>query len=195
MAYATDAFADFIDLRTAVIEHVKDPGIADVFPRLLAIAESRLNRTLRMRAQITSATVTFVDGRAPIPTNLAEVIGLYDATGAEYVQQAAQDRSGRYYSIQGDELVTLAFAGDLTLDFYAMIPPLGTSITATNWLLSKYPEVYLYAVGFEAAKQTQNADLASATKALLDGAIAEAKADDMTARYSRARVRVYGVTP
>lgn len=195
MAYATDAFADFIDLRTAVIEHVKDPGIADVFPRLLAIAESRLNRTLRMRAQITSATVTFVDGRAPLPANMAEVIGLYDATGAEYVQQAVQDRSGRYYSIQGDELVTLAFSGDLALDFYAMIPPLGVSITTTNWLLSKYPEVYLYAVGFEAAKQTQNADLASATKALLDGAIAEAKADDMTSRYSRARVRVYGVTP
>jgi len=189
------SFADFLDLRTAVVEHVRNPGITDVFPRLVSLAESRLNRTLRMRDQITSGTITIASNRGALPANFAEMIGLYDGNGCEYVQQSPQHKIGYYYSIQGAEIVTSCITGDLTLDFYALIPPLGDSMTTSNWLLARYPDVYLYAVSFEAAKHTHDAELAMATKGLMDDAIAQAKADDETARYSRARVRVAGVCP
>jgi len=194
-SFDSGAFGDFLDLRTAVIELVGNPGIADVFPRLVAMAESKLNRMLRMREQIVGGTVTMVSGRAPLPDNYAEIIGLYAPNGAEYVQQSAQHKHGYWYSIQGGEIVASCIAGTLQIDFYATLPPIGTSIDATNWLLAKYPDVYLYAVGFEAAKYTRDAELASQTKGLMDGAVASAQADDSTARYSRARVRVAGVTP
>lgn len=189
------AFSDFLDLRTAVVEHVKRADIADVFPRLVSLAESRLNRTLRMRDQITSGTVTFTSGRAVLPDNYVEMIGLYSASGCEYVQQSPQHKSGYWYSIQGGELVAPCISGDFKMDYYAMLPPLGDSITTSNWLLVRYPDVYLYAVSFEAAKYTHDAELALATKGLMDDAIATAKADDEAARYSRARVRVSGVCP
>lgn len=43
------AFTDFLDLQAAVVEHVRDASIADVFPRLVKLAEVTFNRRLRCR--------------------------------------------------------------------------------------------------------------------------------------------------
>lgn len=190
------AFNDLLDLRTAVIEHARTPDIADVFPRLVAMAESILNRTLRMRDQITTVGITIVSDVADLPADFAEVIGLYRADGLEYVQQSPQHRDShnRYYSIQGSKIVAPVVTGVLTLQYYATLPPLA-ALNSTNWLLQRYPEIYLYAVGCEAAKYMRDVELVIQTKGLLDTAIATAKGDDEAARYSRARVRVAGVCP
>lgn len=189
------AFNDALDLRTAVVEHVGQPGIADVWPRLVSLAESRLNRTLRMREQMTTVTVDMTGGTAALPANFAEVIGLFHPRGYEYVQQSPQRKQQSYYSIEGGNLVSDRITGELSLEYYATLPTLANSFTATNWLLAKYPDVYLYAVAFEAAKYIRDADLAAQTRELMNDAIAMAKGDDEAARYSRARVRVAGVTP
>lgn len=194
-AFGGGAFADFLDLRTAVVEHVANAGIADVFPRLVALAESRLNRTLRMREQVTSVDITFTDGRAPLPDDYAEMVGLYAMNGLEYVQQAMQRNCGNYYAVQGAEIVAPGIAGAARAEYYATIPTIGASLDATNWLLTRYPDVYLYSVAFEAEKYMRNAEAAIQARALMDDAIASARADDETARYSRARVRVAGVNP
>ena len=49
------AFADLLDLQTAVIERVKTVGITDVFPQLVRLAESDFNRRLRCAEQVTTA--------------------------------------------------------------------------------------------------------------------------------------------
>jgi len=190
------AFNDLLDLRTAVIEHVGNADIADVFPRLVGMAESRLNRTLRLRDQITDATVTMTLGRGPLPADFAEALGLFRVDGLEYVQQSPQhrDRHNHYYSIQGSEIVAPLIEGIATLSYYATLPPLAT-MSSTNWMLARYPDLYLYAVGFEAAKYIRNAELAVQTKTLMDDAYYMARADDEAARYSRARVRVAGCNP
>lgn len=192
------AFADFLDLRTAVIELVARPDIADVFPRIVALAESRLNRELRMREQITTETVTFTDGRGPLPEDFAEIIGIYDGNGCEYVQQSPQRAAAggtAYYSVEGSEIVAPGLSGQVSVTYYATIPSLNDGLDTTNWLLARYPDIYLYSCGFEAAKYLRDADTAQATRPLMDDAIRTAKADDERARYSRARVRVQGVNP
>ena len=193
----TGAFRDYLDLRTAVVEHVQRPDIADVFPRFVALAESRLNRTLRMREQVTTVTLTIGDGAVDLPADFAEMIGVFTAGGAEYVQQSSgRVRSGgSYYSIEGAQIVAPEISGDVIVSYYATLAPLSATLTTTNWLLARYPDVYLYAVGFEAAKYARDAELAQASKFMMDDAIETAKADDAKARYSRARVRVAGVTP
>lgn len=193
----TEAFRDYIDLRTAVVEMVGRPDIADVFPRLIGLAESRLNRDLRMREQIATATVVFTAGRGTIPTGLREIIGIYSPNGHEYVQQTPQRvaQGGYYYSLEGSEIVAPRFEGDMRVDYYATIPPLSASVTTTNWLLDLYPDLYLYATGFEAAKYVRDGELIQTTKMLLDDALNSARADDERTRYARARVRVAGCTP
>lgn len=189
------AFNDALDLRTAVVEHVGQPAIADVWPRLVSMAESRLNRTLRMRDQMTTATVDLTSGTATLPADFAEGIGLFHAQGYEYVMQPSQQKRGKYYHVSGGNLVSEDISGELEFQYYATLPTLADSLTATNWLLTKYPDVYLYAVAFEAAKYVRDAELAAQTREMMSDAIAMAKGDDEAARYSRARVRVAGVTP
>lgn len=194
----TTAFRDFLDLRTAVVEYVKRPDIADVFPRLLAMAESRLNRDLRMREQMTTTTLSLIDGVVDLPDDFAEMLGVFNGTGQEYVQQSLQhiaSRSSCNYSIEGGQIVAPLIGGDLTVSYYAKIPPLAETLTTTNWLLERYPDVYLYGVGFEASKYVRDSDLAQASKFMLDDSISTAMADDTRARFSRTRVRVAGVTP
>jgi hypothetical protein len=192
------AFADYLDLQTAVVEQVANPAIADVMPRLVQLAEARLNRDLRTREMMAQATLTIASGTAALPADFIDAIGLFDAQGREYVQQPVhalkEVHDMGFYAISGASLLCRA-DGDKVLDYYAKIPTLTASMTATNWLLARYPGLYLYAVSTEAAKYLRNVDEAQAMRALYDMELSEAKAGDAASRYSRARVTIQGVTP
>lgn len=193
-------FADALDLRTAVVEQVANPNIVDVFPRLVGLAEAYLNRNLRTASQIKTATVTFASGVAPLPADFAEAIGLFDAAGCEYIQQSVQYTrpiygARRYYSINAAGLFLNGYDGDMSLEYYATIPTIAGAMTDTNWLLAKYPSAYLSTVSLEAAKFMRDAEMAKAMAALVQEAMGEVASDDFNARYSRARVRIAGVTP
>lgn len=193
------AFTDYLDLRTAVLEQVGDTSLSDVFDRLTKLAEARLNRELRLSDQITETTLTISGGSAALPSDFLEMIGVYNGSGYEYVAQPSQANRTTgpqsYYGIEGGNLVTKGPDGDRTIQYYAAIPTLTTSLTTTNWLLAKYPAVYLYAVAFEAAKHKRDAELAGQMGGLMNDEISAARADDDRKRYARARVRVQGVNP
>lgn len=192
------AFSDFLDLQTAVVEHVRNPSIADVFPRLVRLAEVTFNRRLRCREQITTATLTVTGGAAALPGDYAALLGVFDAAGVELIQQpvqALQEQQTRgYYGLSGSNVIA---KNDevLTLIYYAKVPTITDSLTDTNWLLQKHPGVYLYGVGLEAAKYLRDAETAQATMPFLDMEIDAANGQDAQERYGRVRVRVQGVTP
>lgn len=192
------AFADFIDLQTAVVEHVRNPSIADVFPRLVKLAEVTFNRRLRCREQITTATLTITSGSAALPSDYAALLGVFDAAGVEFIQQPVQSlqeaQTRGYYALSGSNIIA---KNDevLSLVYYAKVPTITDSLTDTNWLLQKHPGVYLYGVGLEAAKYLRDADTAQATMPFLDMEIDAANGQDAQERYGRVRVRVQGVTP
>ena len=190
------AFTDLLDLRTAVIEHVQRPDIADVFPRLVLLAEANFNRRLRLKDQITSTSVTIASGVAALPADFLAVIGLYDTNGHEYIEQPihAVKTSGttHYYAISGGSIVTKIADGSKTLEYYAKVPTISGSMTATNWLLTAAPALYLYGVGLEAAKYIRDVNMAQATAQILEDEYAAVLAQDDSARYSAARVRVQG---
>lgn len=176
------AFADALDLRTAVVEAVGTASIVDVFPRLLAMAEDEINMESRHRRQITSTTLTFVDGEAAIPADFLEFV------------DAARDLDYRT-AVDGDNFTILDFSGDREIFYFAKIPTITTNLTTTSWLLTYYPKVYLYAVAIEAAKHIRDKDMALAFAPLLSDAMRKMKADSDKARFAHAVVRVQGVTP
>lgn len=168
-------FADALDLRTAVVETVGNASIADVWPRIVALAELKLNQKLRTRYQLTEAALT-----------------LPSALPADYLETAGYYQNGKRvtWSITND-----LTAGDYTLSYYASIPTIANSLTATNWLLQRYPDVYLYSVAVEAAKHLRDLDAVGALQALMDRAVMDLFIDDERARYGGAVIRVKGATP
>jgi hypothetical protein len=194
-------FADALDLRTAVAELMKDATWTDIFPRMVIMAELRINRTARHRNMITSATVTFADGVAPLPADFIEPLHLYTSTGDSEMLQAplstvkASGTQYRYYAIDGDNLVVYGLDGDRTLEYWATIPTISAALTDTSWVLTQYPDVYLYTVATEAANYLQNADKAAAMDAAAERALAAMKAESDRARFARAVVVPKGVNP
>lgn len=188
------AFTDYLDLRTAVLELAGRTDVTDVFDRFTKLAESRLNRKLRCRDQITTTTVTVSGGTGALPSDYREMIGVYSENGFEFVAQPSQTNkvsNYSYYAIEGGNIV--ANDRDYTVQYYAALPTLTTSMTTTNWLLEKYPEVYLYAVAAEVAKYPPiNTEFVEPFERYRDDAIRDANADDARQRLTRARVRVGG---
>lgn len=194
------AYADFLDLRTEVVEYIGDPSIVDVFPRLVALAETSLNRILRCREQISSTTLTFSSGSASLPADFLEAIGLYNASGYEYVQQPPQElrytgNSRSWFTVLASTIKITDTDGDRLLEYYAEIPSVGDSMTDSNWLLQKHPSVYMWAVSLEAAKWKKDDALEQRIAPKLAAEIAAVNGQDFSERYSRARVRVAGPTP
>lgn len=191
-------FADYLDLQTAVIEQVGNPDIADVMPRLVKSAEVEFNRRLRCREQMTEATVTTASGSVALPSGFVEVISLSNTSGAEYVAQPVQaydkltNKAG-FFAISGSDL--LAPDAQYTLRYYAEVPTITDSMTDTNWLLAKHPNLYLYGVSAEAFKHLMDVERAQAMVGVRDMEFDAAARLDKGERFARARVRVAGVTP
>ena len=143
-------------------------------------------------------TVTVANGQAPLPADFLEAIGLFNAAGAEYTQNPAhllEDGLERgLYAVVGSDLLCNT-SGDLTLAYYAKVPTITEAMTDSNWLLQTAPGLYLYAVAYEAAKHMNDPARASAARDLMEMEFADLKADDYSARYSRARIVLPGVTP
>ncbi len=194
------AFVDFFDLVLAVSDLVKNRNLTDVMKRLTLTAESRLDSELRTRYQITDGTITFTDGTGTLPTNFLQMINVYGTSDYLLRSGPLSDarRSGAMfyrYSIGGSDIFIEGYTGDRDIQYYARIPTLTTSQAATNWLLERYPNVYLYAVGLEAAIHLQDVERAELITGQLEMAKRAIMIDDERARYSNASVRVQGMTP
>lgn len=194
------AFQNIIDLRFAVSDHVSNRNISDVFPRLVEMTEAELNRDLRTRHQITDATLTFDEGVSPLPSDFLEILHVYGQCGYQMRagSQADYVRPGSgwgQYEIGPYNITVNGFSGEKDIQYFAKIQSLTRDSTSNNWLLSKYPGVYLYGVGLWAAKHLRDAELAAATRALFDAELRALKIDDDRARWANATVQPQGLKP
>lgn len=194
------AFHDALDLKTAVGDHVGNRQISDVWPRLVKMAEDDLNSKLRVRQMITDATLTFDEGVSPLPLDFLEILHVYGPCGYQMRagMQADYLRPGsgyNQYQIGPLNITIRGFEGEKDIQYYARIPTLSRSLSACNWLLSQYSNVYLYGVALQAAKYLKDVELALATDQLYAAELANLRIDDERARWSNSVVRVQGMTP
>lgn len=193
------AIANYGELRAALSDHIGHRNVSAVLPRLVQMAESYLNRELRTRYQITYATLTLASGVANLPADFLEMAHLYGLNGFQYRSgplSTSRSLPTQYsrYSVDGTKIYIDGFSGDRDIAYFAKLPTL-TASPNTNWLLVNYPEVYLYAVGLEAAKYLKDADLLTISKALLEDSLRSVRVDDDRARWSNTTVRVQGINP
>lgn len=66
------AISDYASLLIDAGEYAGANDIANVFPRLVALAEAKFNRVLRVAEMETVGTVTLIDGNADLPADFLE---------------------------------------------------------------------------------------------------------------------------
>lgn len=140
------------ELKTAVANWLHRSDLTARIPEFITIAEDRLNRVLRSRAQVTRATVTLSTSAASIalPTGWRETIAFNNDQGDELEEVTWEelpeiDNTGRpkYYAI-ADKIYfecTPGSAYDYTMTYYKA---LDLATDGTNTVLTNHRDLYLY---------------------------------------------------
>lgn len=198
------AISDYASLLLDAAEYSQRSNIAHVFPRYLGMAELKLNRALRVADMEVVGTVTITSGDGTLPADLLEVREFRSPTNiplrAMSLQQltnAYRDQSGtpRGYAVVGSTVKVRPTAdGDCQVTYYGKIPAL-TPSNPTNWLLTKAPDVYLYAVVAEISIAAGDAAKTQGAMQLMSMALQGLQVDDERRRWGNSQMVVGGITP
>ncbi len=153
------ALSVYSDLQSAVADWISRTDITtSQLDNMVLLFESYINRTLRTRQMETSTNLTTSSGSVALPTDYIsyrEFIWSSDGTALTYINPVAfQGRfplgdAGvpRVFTINGANFVVHPVddtTDGFSLHYYAKITSLVGNATNTNWLLTAYPDAYLF---------------------------------------------------
>lgn len=156
------AINTYTNLQSAIASWLVRNDLTTVIPDFIRLAEVRFNREIRLREMITEATGT-LDTTIALPDDFVQVDVFRLDTSPIRVLQPISAAEGhrrygtiagdaRHFAIEGENLVPFppqTGSVDYVLSYFAEIPALASN--ATNWLLTRAPDVYLFASLAESA--------------------------------------------
>ncbi len=175
-------------LRAAIADWLERGDLTERTADFVALAESRLNRTLRARCLESDQTLSATPGSrsVPLPSGFREALGLWLETPAGRLDLAYCDPGEMEvdkapgqplaWAIDGGQLVfdrpcdrayglTLRMLGRLAL----------SDSQPVNGVLTDYPDLYLFGALVEAAPYLRDADLLGLFAARFEAALTEAR--------------------
>lgn len=169
----------------------------------IGLAESNFNRRLKSREMVTTTTLTTdADGYATLPADFIRARGFHTINGnlSQTLSVIAQpaiadlfpiDTGGiaTYVSISNGQIrIQTTAQSDVVLEYDARFVGL-SSLNATNWIMSRHPDLYLFATlaqGSVYLKDYQEAAVLSAQASTI--------ADELDALYGMELYNNAGVT-
>ena len=197
------ALSTYTELQASVLSWMNRPDLSAQVPDFVALAEARINDDLRVSQMLTTAALSTVANvqTVALPTDWLAFKAL-SVSGEPLVYLPADriraqadggTREPDSYAIEGDDLL-LSQTPDAvyTIDtvYYAKIPALASAVGGVNWLLTKYPNIYLYGALVSACQFTMNDERANYWGGLYSSAIESAIRSDRLATSSGAPLRV-----
>lgn len=152
--------------------------------------EADANSRLRVLPMETMALLTTVDGDVALPTDYL-LWRTVKPTATPYIDELdyvhpaylpAEGRVPALFTITGGTLKVRPAVDDADayeFHYYQKIPTLVGNDSNSNWLLTEYPNAYLFGLMVEAAGQGRNQEMAQLYKARRDEVFAE-----ITQRYA-----------
>lgn len=194
------ALSTFAQLKTAVSNWLERDDLSNRIPEFVALAESRIYATCRVREMEAEATITTTGAQAKdaLPTRFRSAREVYvDATpdtALEYVSPvnyrsiyASQtSASPKVYTIVGENFVWGPVPDTtytIKVDYY-QAPAAFSADADTNSLLAKYPGLYLYGALLEAASFLEDTNKAIIFAQHFDAAREMAEKSDRMDRFS-----------
>lgn len=143
---------NYTELISRLELYSKRSDVASIAPTVIEMAESRINRSLRVRAMESSLSGTIDgDNLIALPADFLAVkhiwpVGLPQAslfaqTLERIIQQNRTSGTPTGFAVTGEGL-KFDGSGDVAGVYFQKVPALATS--TTNWLSEVYPEAYLY---------------------------------------------------
>lgn len=199
------ALDSYSNLKTAISTWLVRADVASDVDDMIDMFESWVNRNLRV-VQMEKEATSPVSEYLALPSDFLELrdiqwqgsirheleymtpamADIYDKTGA------AGDP--KFYTIVGDQLRVIPAPSDtsvnLRIDYWSKLPALSNS-QATNWLLTAYPDAYLYGSLFHGRIRIQDLSTAQAVAAAWQAIMEELKRSGKNANLgSSLQVRV-----
>ena len=154
------AITTYTELKAAVADFLNRDDLTSVIPTFISLAEADMNRTVRHWRMENRASAEVDSQYSAIPADMIEPIRLHlettnfrplTATSPIDLQErrsAGLDVAGKpqYYAFTQGEIElypTPDATYSLEMNYYARIPTLSGAV-ATNWMLTYFPDAYLY---------------------------------------------------
>ena len=155
------SLSNFTELKTEIANFLNRDDLTNVIPTFIRLAEAKMNRDIRhwrmetrktalLDNQFTTLPIDFLSPvRMTLNTAETKVLELAGTNEISKLRAEACNATGEpaYYAmIDGSIEVFPSPDADYTIEmlYYEAIEGLSNSIT-TNWILTYYPDVYLYA--------------------------------------------------
>lgn len=166
------ALANYSDLKTTVANYLGRSDLTSQIPDFISLAEIRLNRNLRIRQMLQSATAQTTGGDATVglPSDFLELRDIYIAgnpritlsylSPSAFSRDARADQSGRpvFYTMSGTEFILAPLPDTnytLTMLYFAKPTALSDS-NQSNVFMANAADALLYGALVEAEPYLMN---------------------------------------
>ena len=208
------ALSTFTELKEAVADWLDRSDLTDRIPDFITLAETRINRELRIRPMEVRSTMTTTAGSQyfNLPGGYIQMrniqLNTNPVTPLEYITPEMMDRlygssttgKPRAYTLIGDEIQLSAIpdtAYYLEMAFYEKFTPLGDGTTGgtvtSNWLTLNAPDVLLYGALLEAEPFIKNDERVPVWLNGYSNAIDKLQKADARDRHSGSAMRVRNI--
>ncbi len=190
------SITNYSELQTAAARWLARADLTTLIPDFITFAEAKFNRTLRTAEMETRLAMTLDEEYEDLPADYLEMRRLKvtgsDGRSLQYVTPEVMNSknptsaAGRayWYTIIGSEIqFANVDSASLEMVYYAQIPALSASNT-TNWLLTKYPDAYLYGTLLEAQPYIRNDARIAVWQGKLEETVGSIMGADVRARHS-----------
>lgn len=186
------ALANYSDLQSSIADFLNRDDLTSVIPDFITMAEARLNREVRHWRMEDRAIATVDAQYTALPNNFLEPIRMSLTTGDTSIMEvvSVQEMTDlrakalntvgkpRAYAILDQSIEVFPTPdGDYSLEmvYYETLPDLATN--STNWLLTNYPDAYLYGSLLHSAPYLQEDNRTTIWTALYQSAVSAINLD------------------
>ena len=187
------AISNYGELKSELSAYLFHQRLANRYDNCTQLFETAANSRLRVLPMETVVSLTTVDGDVALPSDyitwrtVRPTVATVTAPSSlppykelEYVHPAYLPPVGRgfdrLFTIEGNTFKVRPVddrADAYELHYYGKVPTVVGANTTTNWLLTEYPNAYLFGVMTELAAVQRNAEMAQLYKARRDEAFQE----------------------
>lgn len=194
------AITNYTNLVSTVGDWLMRSDLTAVIPDFIRLAEARFDRDLRLPDMIERVEGSFSKSIFTLPNDCMEIVDVslddhskLNQISMDYMDELRPpgDLNGkpRYYAVLGRKLEvypTPDTGMKMILAYYKALDGLSTS-NATNWLITRHPDLYLYGTLLQSAPYLKEDERLQTWSAMYDRLMDEANRYDERLRFSQAR--------